>query len=192
MRRACIYCGSSTGKDPVYSDTAIAMGETLARHGLDLVYGGGSIGIMRIIADSVLKSGGQAIGVIPQSLVDREVAHQGLTELHITSSMHERKSRMAELSDAFIALPGGLGTLEEIFEIWTWTQLGFHDKPIALLNTRDYYSSLLHFLDNAVDQGFVKPDHRHMLIVESDPEKLVMQLKDYVPPLSDKLAGLNR
>ncbi|SVC15249.1 uncharacterized protein METZ01_LOCUS268103, partial [marine metagenome] len=106
------------------------MGETLARHGLDLVYGGGSIGIMRIIADSVLKSGGQAIGVIPQSLVDREVAHRGLTELHITSSMHERKSRMAELSDAFIALPGGLGTLEEIFEIWTWTQLGFHDKPI--------------------------------------------------------------
>ena len=167
------------------------MGETLTRHGLDLVYGGGSIGIMRVIADSVLRSGGQAIGVIPQSLVDREVAHQGLTELHITSSMHERKSRMAELSDAFIALPGGLGTLEEIFEIWTWAQLCFHDKPIALLNTRDYYSSLLHFLDNSVEQGFVKPDHRHMLIVESDPEQLVMQLKDYVAPVADKLAGSN-
>ena len=191
MRRACIYCGSSAGKDPVYSASAIAMGETLTRHGLDLVYGGGSIGIMRVIADSVLRSGGQAIGVIPQSLVDREVAHQGLTELHITSSMHERKSRMAELSDAFIALPGGLGTLEEIFEIWTWAQLCFHDKPIALLNTRDYYSSLLHFLDNSVEQGFVKPDHRHMLIVESDPEQLVMQLKDYVAPVANKLAGSN-
>jgi len=167
------------------------MGETLTRHDLDLVYGGGSIGIMQVIADSVMRSGGRAIGVIPQSLVDREVAHHGLTELHITSSMHERKSRMAELSDAFIALPGGLGTLEEIFEIWTWTQLGFHDKPIALLNIRDYYSNLLHFLDNAVDQGFVKQEHRNMLIVESDPEKLVMKLSEYVPPIDDKLAELN-
>ena len=191
MRRACIYCGSSRGKDAIYSDTAKVMGETLTRHDLDLVYGGGSIGIMQVIADSVMRSGGRAIGVIPQSLVDREVAHHGLTELHITGSMHERKSRMAELSDAFIALPGGLGTLEEIFEIWTWTQLGFHDKPIALLNIRDYYSNLLHFLDNAVDQGFVKQEHRNMLIVESDPEKLVMKLSEYVPPIADKLAELN-
>ena len=166
------------------------MGETLAKEGLDLVYGGGKIGIMGIIADTVMKCGSQAIGVIPQSLVDKDVAHDGLTKLHVTSDMHERKSIMAQLSDAFVALPGGLGTLEEIFEIWTWTQLGFHNKPIALLNTKDYYSRLLDFLDNAVNQGFIKADHRQMLIVESEPEALVSQIKHYEPVVSDKLAGL--
>ena len=190
MRSVCVYCGSSTGKDHVYVETAIDMGKTLAKHGLDLVYGGGNIGIMGIVADSTLNSGGRAIGVIPQALVDREIAHQGLTELHITDDMHQRKSKMAELSDAFIALPGGLGTLEEIFEIWTWNQLGLHKKPIALLNTKDYYSGLLHFLDNAVEEGFIKEAHRHLVIVNSDPQELVMQLKTYVPIVSDKLSDL--
>lgn len=187
MRRACVYCGSSTGNIPAYADAAKALGETLVQHKLDLVYGGGNIGIMRTIADSVLASGGKAICIIPQSLADREVAHHGLTELQITDSMHTRKSRMADLSDAFIALPGGLGTLEEIFEMWTWTQLGFHQKPIGLLNTRGYFDDLLHFLDKTVERGFVKPAHRAMLIVAADPETLVNQLMDYTPPSVDKL-----
>ena len=191
MIKVCVYCGSSSGKDPLYSETAIEMGKTLVKHGLDLVYGGGNIGIMGIVADSVLQSGGQAIGVIPQALADKEIAHESLTELHIATDMHERKCRMAELSDAFVGLPGGLGTLEEIFEIWTWAQLGFHKKPIALLNTKGYYSRLLDFLDDSVEDGFVKAAHRHMMIVDSDPEELVMQLKAYVPVVSDKLTGLN-
>ena len=191
MIKVCVYCGSSSGKDPAYSEIAKEMGETLSKHGLELVYGGGNIGIMGIVADSVLQSGGRAIGVIPQALSDREIAHDSLTELHITTDMHERKRKMADLSDAFVALPGGLGTLEEILEIWTWGQLGFHKKPIALLNTKGYYGLLLDFLDDAVENGFINAAHRQMLIVDSDPEELVMRLKDYVPVVSDKLTGLN-
>ena len=191
MIKVCVYCGSSSGNDPAYSETAIEMGKTIAKHGLDLVYGGGNIGIMGIVADSVLQSGGRAIGVIPQALAKREIAHESLSELHITTDMHERKCRMAELSDAFVALPGGLGTLEEIFEIWTWAQLGFHKKPIALLNTKGYYSRLLDFLDDAVEDGFIQEAHRHMMVVESDPEELVTQLKTYVPVVSDKLMDIN-
>ena len=185
--KACVYCGSSTGNNPAYAGAATLLGQRLVANSYDLVYGGGSIGIMRIVADSVLGAGGAAIGVMPQSLVDREVAHTSLTELHVTTSMHERKSLMADLSDVFIALPGGLGTLEELFEVWTWAQLGFHRKPVAVLNTEGYFDDLLSFLDKSAGDGFVKPDHRDMLLVESDPDALVCRLKDYVPTATDKL-----
>lgn len=187
-QRACVYCGSSEGNDPAYASAAVELAETLVRHNYDLVFGGGSIGIMRIVADAVLNVGGSVTGVIPQSLVDREVAHDRLTELHVTSSMHERKALMADLSDVFIALPGGLGTLEELFEIWTWTQLGFHQKPVAILNTMGYFNNLLDFLDKAVESGFVKSDHRNMLVAESDADALLQKLSQHQPTDTDKLA----
>lgn len=187
MRRACVYCGSSSGNDPSFTDVAITLGKSLVRHKLDLVYGGGSVGIMNVIAESVLNSGGDVIGVIPQSLMDREVGHDGLTELHVTSNMHERKSTMANLSDAFIALPGGLGTLEELFEVLTWSQLGFHRKPIGLLNTAGFYDSLLTFLEETVKAGFIKHEHLALLTVAKEPEELIEAIKTARPTEVDKL-----
>ncbi len=187
-RKVCVYCGSSSGNDRVFSDSATALGRSLVSHGCDLVYGGGSRGIMRVIADSVLDVGGSVYGVIPQSLVDKEVAHTGLTELHVTTSMHERKSVMADMSDAFIALPGGLGTLEELFETWTWTQLGFHQKPIGLLNVKGYFASLISSFDDTDEAGFVKPDHKDMLIVSDDPDTLLDSIWNHSPTVVDKLA----
>lgn len=153
---------------------------------LALVYGGGRVGLMGVVADEVLRRGGTAIGVIPRALRDREVGHTGLTELHVVETMHERKAMMADLADAFVALPGGLGTIEEIFEIWTWGQLGIHAKPIGFLNVADYYSPLMQFLDHAVTAGFVRPQHRDVAIVDTDPRALLARFTTFTPPLVEK------
>lgn len=187
MRRICVFSGSSRGKDPVYRDAAADLGRILAREGIGVVYGGASVGLMGALADAARSAGGEVIGVIPQSLVDLEVAHTGLDDLRIVGSMHERKALMAELSDGFIALPGGIGTLEEIFEVWTWGQLGSHTKPCAFLNTRGYYTPLLDFLDHVVAEEFLKPIHRGMILVESDPQAALHTMSGYRPPTVPKL-----
>lgn len=178
----CVYCGSSPGRQEAYATAAFGLAEALVSRNIRLVYGGAGIGIMGMVADRVLKLGGQVIGVIPKALAHKEVAHPNLTELHVTSSMHDRKMRMAELSDGFIALPGGIGTLEELFEIWTWAQLGFHDKPCGLLNVAGYYDALIQFLDHVLAEQFVKPHHRGMLMVETDPNLLLDRYSNYQPP----------
>jgi uncharacterized protein (TIGR00730 family) len=182
MTSVCVFCGSSAGTRPEYRRAAEALGRILAANGIRLIYGGGNVGLMGAIADATLAAGGQAIGVIPRHLVDREVGHAGLTELRIVQSMHERKALMAELSDAFVAMPGGLGTLEEFFEVWTWGQLGLHRKPYALLNVDGFYDPLVSFIDGLVTQRFVKAEHRAMLIVESDVEKLPARLAAHRTP----------
>ena len=178
----CIYCGSSPGRLEAYGLAVCALAEALVRRNIRLVYGGAGIGIMGRVADQVLKLGGQAIGVIPKALAHKEVAHKNLTQLHVTQSMHERKMLMAELSDGFIALPGGIGTLEELFEIWTWAQLGFHTKPCGLLNVEGYYDALIGFLDHVLAEQFVKKDHHAMLIVETNPDALLDHYANYQPP----------
>jgi uncharacterized protein (TIGR00730 family) len=176
MKRICVYCGSSTGAQPIYREMAEAMGGLLARRGIGLVYGGGNVGLMGIVADAALAGGGEVIGVIPGALADREVAHAGVTDLRVVDSMHTRKALMAELSDAFIAMPGGVGTFEEFFEAVTWTQLGVHRKPCGLLNVGGFYTPLAAFIDQAVTEGFIKPVHRAMIVVDDDPERLVNSL----------------
>lgn len=178
----CIYCGSSPGRIEAYGEAAQALAAALVSRNIRLVYGGAGIGIMGMVADRVLKLGGQAIGVIPKALAHKEVAHPNLTELHVTESMHERKMLMAELADGFIALPGGIGTLEELFEIWTWAQLGFHQKPCGVLNVAGYYDALISFLDHVAAEQFVKPHHRAMLMVEADPNLLLERYVNYQPP----------
>ena len=173
MKTVCVYCGSSEGRDPAYAEAARALGREVAARGLGLVYGGSSVGIMRVVADAALERGGRVTGVIPEALVRKEIAHRGLTELRVTGSMHERKTVMAELSDAFVALPGGIGTLEEIFEAWTWAQLGLHAKPCGLLNVAGYWDRLVAFLDHAVGERFVKEANRAMLVVSEDPAELL-------------------
>lgn len=163
MRRICVFCGSKAGDRPAYTEAARELGEALAHRGVGLVYGGASIGLMGVVADATLRAGGQAIGVIPDSLKDKEIAHPGLTELRIVDSMHARKALMADLSDGFVALPGGIGTLEELFEIWTWSHLKIHQKPCVLLNVEGYYDELLIFLDKMHDAGFIKDYGRAML-----------------------------
>lgn len=189
MKSICVYCGSSPGRTETYSKAARHLGRALAERGINLVYGGASVGIMGVLADAVLDHGGQAVGVIPEALVKKEVAHHHLSELHVTGSMHERKMLMAELSEGFIALPGGIGTLEEIFEIWTWAQLGFHKKPFGMLNIDGYYDSLTTFLDHTVAEQFVKQPHRSMLMVETDPETLLDRLSCYMAPDVEKWIG---
>jgi len=174
--RVCVYCGSSLGRDPRFRDVATAFGHTLAARGLSLVFGGGSVGLMGCVADAVLSRGGHVIGVIPSGLVRREVAHLSLPDLHVVRTMHERKARMADLSDAFVALPGGMGTLDELFEMLTWAQLGLHAKPCAILDVAGYYGPLLTFLDHAVESGLIKAEHRSMLLVDDDPERLLDRL----------------
>jgi hypothetical protein len=178
----CIYCGSSPGRLDAYASAAYSLAESLVSRNIRLVYGGASIGIMGMVADRVLKLGGQAVGVIPKALAHKEVAHQHLTELHVTHSMHERKMLMAELADGFIALPGGIGTLEELFEIWTWAQLGFHHKPCGLLNVEGYYDALITFLDHVMAEQFVKAHHHAMLMVETNPDALLDRYINYQPP----------
>jgi uncharacterized protein (TIGR00730 family) len=173
MKRICVFCGSSAGKRPAYREQARRLGETLARRGMGLVYGGGSIGLMGIVADAVLAVAGEVVGVIPRRLARKEIAHAGLTRLHVVPSMHERKALMAELADGFVALPGGMGTLEEMAEILTWAQLGLHQKPCGLLDVEGYYAPLAAFLDHAVAEGFLRPDHRALLLVDRDPEALL-------------------
>jgi uncharacterized protein (TIGR00730 family) len=182
IRNVCVYCGSSAGARAVYAERARAFGTSLVRRGLGLVYGGASVGIMGVVAHTVLAAGGRVVGVIPRQLVARELAHRGLTELKITESMHERKSLMAELADAFVALPGGAGTLEELFEAWTWAQLGLHRKPCGLLDVEHYFEGLVAFLDHATAQGFVQARHRAMLLVAAEPDELLDQLERYEAP----------
>lgn len=182
-RRIAVFCGSARGNDPRHADEARALGHAMAARGIGLVYGGGSIGLMGTVADAVLERGGEVIGVIPRTLWEREVGHRGLTDLRIVETMHERKAMMAELSDAFVALPGGLGTLEELFEAWTWSQLGLHGKPCAILDASGYYDHLVAFLDSAVAAGFVDATYRSMLIVERDPAALFARLASYAPPV---------
>ena len=182
MRRVCVFCGSSLGSNPAYADAARRLGEAVARRRLGLVYGGGSVGLMGVVADAALAAGGEVVGVIPGALERRELAHRGLTRLHVVGSMHERKARMAELSDAFVALPGGLGTLEELAEVLTWAQLGLHRKLCALLDAGGYWRPLTAFLDHAVAERFVRPEHRAMLLVEEDPEALLDRLSRFRPP----------
>jgi hypothetical protein len=174
----CVFCGARLGVRPAYRDLARRTGLTLARRGVVVVYGGGRAGLMGELADAVLAAGGEVIGIIPRQLLDREVGHTGLTRLEVVGTMHERKARMAELAEAFIALPGGLGTLEELFEVWTWSYLGFHDKPLGLLSTAGYYDHLTALLDHAVEEGFVDPRHRARLVLEEEPERLLDRLAE--------------
>lgn len=189
MRRICVFSGSSPGRHPDYAGAAAILGALLAREGIGLVYGGAAVGLMGAVADAARTAGGEVIGVIPTSLVEREVAHTGLDDLRVVGSMHERKALMAELSDGFVALPGGIGTFEEIFEVWTWGQLGSHEKPCALLDVRGFYEPLLAFLDHVVDEAFLKPVHRGMLLVEQQPDALLDALRRYEPPAVTKWIG---
>jgi hypothetical protein len=176
----CVFCGSSPGSDPAYTDAARQLGKLMGQKGITLVYGGSNIGLMRAIADAAILAGGHVIGVMPQGLIDREVAYTDLKEFHIVESMSIRKEKMAELSDAFIAMPGGIGTLDEIFEAMSWNQLEIMDKPMALLNTKGFYDHLVKFLDYTVDQRFVRPEHRKNLLVNADPEQLLSEIDNYV------------
>ena len=181
VQRACIFCGSSPGARPAYTEAAEDLGMLLVQNGITLVFGGATVGLMGRLADTVVSEGGEAIGVIPQALVDREIAHLGLTDLHVVDTMHERKQRMADLSDAFVALPGGLGTLDELFEIYTWGQLGMHRKPIGLMNVEGYFDGLVAFLEHAVAERFVREDHRDMLIIEEEPTPMLERLQSFDP-----------
>lgn len=187
MRRPslCVYCGSRLGDREAYAEAAWQVGTEIGRRGWQLVYGGGRAGLMGRVADAALAAGAPVIGVIPQSLMDREVGHAGLSELHVVQTMHERKLLMAERSDAFLALPGGIGTFEELFEVWTWRQLGYHDKPVGLLNVDGYYDALLGFLEQTVTQGFVAPPQRALLQVEADPVRLLDDIGQLIPLATD-------
>ena len=182
IKSVCVFTGSSTGGRMEYHDAARALGTLLAERGIRLVYGGGRVGLMGLIADAALAAGGEVVGVIPHDLQRREVGHEGLTRLAVVESMHERKALMAELSDAFVAMPGGLGTFEELFEVLTWAQLGIHKKPCGLLNVAGYYFPLISFLRRATDEGFVAPEHRELVLVEEEPERMLEKFAEYVPP----------
>lgn len=182
MRSLCVFCGSKHGKDPAYEEVARLLGRTLAERGITLVYGGGHVGLMGAVADAALAAGGEAIGVMPKALVEREIAHEGLTKLHVVGSMHERKALMARLSEGFVALPGGSGTLEEFFEVLTWAQLGQHRKPCGLLDVAGYYRPLLAVFDHMVEEGFLSDEHRGMILVETEPEALLGAFDRYAPP----------
>ena len=189
LRSLCVYCGSSPGNDPRFAEAAKTLGGLLAAHGIRLVYGGARIGVMGAVADAVLAAGGEVVGVIPHALTDKEVAHDGLTELHVVDSMHQRKAMMADLSDGFIALPGGIGTFEELFEIWTWGQLGIHAKPCGLLNVAGYYDLLVAFLDGSAEAGFIRPRHRSMLLTADSAEALLSAMHGYQPPATRRWIG---
>jgi uncharacterized protein (TIGR00730 family) len=186
MQRFCVFCASSVGNDPAFIRAAESLGQTLAARQIGLVYGGGNIGLMGVIADAVMNGGGQAIGVIPQALVDKELAHRGITELRIVHSMHERKALMAELSDAFIALPGGFGTMEEFCEVLTWAQLGLHKKPSGLLNISGFYDHFLLFLDHIVETRLLRPQHRELVLDSTNVEDLLTRISAWKPAAIDK------
>ncbi len=186
MRRICVYAGSNPGNDPAFAAGARALATAMADRGVGLVYGGGKVGLMGVLADTMLERGGEAIGVMPQALIAREIGHRGLTELKVVGSMHERKALMAELSDAFAAVLGGIGTLEELIEVYTWSQLGLHDKPMGLLNVRGYYRPLAALLDHAVQEGFLRAEHRAALHVAETPEELLERFAAWEPPRVEK------
>lgn len=180
MQSICVYTGANPGNRPAYAEAAQALARELAGRGITLVYGGGHVGLMGVSADAALAAGGRVVGVIPADIAEREKRHDGVTELHVVENMHERKMTMTKASDGMVALPGGLGTMEELFEVWTWNQLGFHRKPVGLLNVEGYYDSLLAFLDNAVAEGFVRQQHRDLLLVETCPVALVDRMQAFV------------
>jgi uncharacterized protein (TIGR00730 family) len=186
MKRVCVFCGSSPGANPTYLASARALGSELAQRGLGLVYGGASVGLMGAVADGALSAGGEAVGIIPGALEAKELAHRGLSRLEVVGSMHERKARMAELADGFVALPGGMGTLEELAEILTWAQLGLHRKPCALLDVAGYWKPLVAFLDHAVQERFIRPEHRELLLVGDEPAALVDAMERYAPVRREK------
>jgi len=192
MNSVCLYLGSSPGARPEYETVVRQLATTIAGRGMTLVYGGGNVGLMGVAANAALAAGGKVIGVIPSDIAEKEVEHNGLTELQVVDSMHERKMRMAKLADGIIALPGGLGTLEELFEMLTWSQLGFHGKPIGLVNVAGYFDLLLAFLDHMVEERFVKQVHRDLLLTDSDPEALLDRLIEYQPSAADKWLDLDR
>ncbi|MDQ3216869.1 MAG: TIGR00730 family Rossman fold protein [Actinomycetota bacterium] len=187
MKRICVYAGANPGNDDHYRTAAQNLANLLVRRGIGIVYGGGNVGLMGELADTVLAAGGEVVGIMPRQLVEKEVAHLGLTDLHVVESMHERKAAMADLSDAFVALPGGIGTLEEIIEVYTWSQLGLHQKACALLNINGYYDGLTAFLDHAVAEGFLAESHRGLLVVVERPEELIEHLEGWDPPHLDKV-----
>ncbi len=186
MQRICVFCGSSSGARPEYAAQAEALGEAIVRHGCSLVYGGGKVGLMGIIADAVLACGGEVIGVIPEALMRKEVGHTGLTELRVVHSMHERKAIMADLADAFIAMPGGIGTFEEFFEITTWAQLGIHSKPCGVLNVKGYFDPMLDLINHAVAERFLKPQHAKLISASDSVEDLLTQLENFTSPHLEK------
>jgi uncharacterized protein (TIGR00730 family) len=186
LKRICVFCGSSPGTQEIYARTAREFGRLLNDRGLELVYGGGKVGLMGAVADGCLAGGGRVIGIIPQMLVDKEVAHRGLSELRVVQTMHERKALMADLADAFVALPGGFGTWDELCEVLTWSQLGLHRKACAVLNVNGYYDPLLAMADRATADGFVKPVYRELLVADTDAMRLLDRLADYSVPLVDK------
>ena len=189
MKSLCVFCGSSHGSEPAYTKAAESLASAIVNRDMQLVYGGGNVGLMGVIADKVMQHGGQAIGVIPEALMEKEVGHTGLTDLHVVADMHERKAMMASLSEGFVALPGGWGTLEELFEVMTWLQLGFHTKPCAVFNVNGYFDHLLAFLANSSEQGFVKPLHHDMLIAGDEPDGLLQRMSDFTPPATKKWIG---
>jgi uncharacterized protein (TIGR00730 family) len=179
MRRICVFCGASPGARPEYAQATTELARLLVADGIGVVYGGGGVGLMGALADAVLAEGGEITGVIPRALVDREIAHPEVTDMRVVGSMHERKALMAELADAFVALPGGLGTLEELFEVYTWAQLGLHRKPCALLNVQGYYDGIAGFLADAVEERFLRQEHREMLLVEREPQAVIERLRGF-------------
>lgn len=189
MKRICVFCGTNPGSRPEYGAAARRLGKILAEQGIELVYGGASVGIMGQLADSVHEHGGHVTGIIPQQLVEKEAAHTGIANLIVVASMHQRKSQMADMSDGFIALPGGIGTLEGLFEILTWAQLGIHAKPSGILDVEGYFDGLTGFLDHAVREGFLTEAHRQAIIVESDPVRLLQRMHAYTPPEGEKFMG---
>lgn len=186
VKSICVFCGSNAGVLPAYKEQALELATLLVKHQITLVYGGGNVGIMGLIADAVLEQKGKVVGVIPQFLMQKEVGHKELTELIIVQTMHERKQTMAQLADAFIALPGGIGTLEELFEVYTWAQLGLHTKPIAILNSAGYYNQLLAFLDHAVEQKFLSLANRQMILTDANVQTLFTKIDNYNPPDTEK------
>ncbi|HEY8256371.1 MAG TPA: TIGR00730 family Rossman fold protein [Gemmatimonadales bacterium] len=189
FRRLCVFCGTNAGARPEYGNAARALGELLATEDIELVYGGASVGIMGELADAVQEHGGHVTGIIPQQLIQKEEANRGIPDLIVVASMHQRKSQMADLSDGFIALPGGIGTLEGFFELVTWGQLGIHSKPSGILNVAGYFDGLIGFLDHAVKEGFLTPQHRDSIIVESEPRALLDRMRAYAPPKRERLMG---
>lgn len=196
LRRICVYCGSSSGDDPAHREAAHALGGFLAQSGIGLVYGGGHVGLMGALADGALASNGEVIGVIPHALMAKELGHGGVTDLRVVGSMHERKQLMVDLSDGFIALPGGFGTLDELFETLTWLQLSFHDKPVGILNVNGFFDGLIEFIHYMSRQGFLKPEHAACVLVEDDAAKLLARMESFRPPDLGKwieaLAAVNR
>ena len=186
MQSVCVFCGSNFGASEAYAEAARALGQAIAGRGLRLVYGGAKVGLMGAVANAALQAGGAVVGVIPEALVAREIAHTGLTETHAVKSMHERKALMADLSDGFIALPGGAGTLEETFEIWTWAQLGHHRKPVGILNVDGFYDALIAFIDHQAAELFMRREHRDMLVVDTEPQRLLDRFVSYQPPVVEK------